>query len=56
MTPNAALTVIAVVTLAWSVRAADAPFADQVRVDGGVVKGGFRFDLAGLGEHEKKMR
>ena len=30
---------IAVVVFGWSVRAADTPFADQVRVDGGAVKG-----------------
>jgi para-nitrobenzyl esterase len=39
MTLTHALTAVAAVALAWSVRAADAPFADRVRVDGGDVKG-----------------
>jgi len=41
MTLKHALTAVAVavVALAWSAQAADAPFADQVRVDGGAVKG-----------------
>jgi len=34
-----ALTAVAMVAFVWSVQAADAPFADQVRVDGGAVKG-----------------
>ncbi len=39
MTLKHALTACAVIALAWSVQAADAPFADQVRVEGGAVKG-----------------
>jgi para-nitrobenzyl esterase len=39
MTLKHAVTAVTVVALTWAVQAAEAPFADQVRVDGGTVKG-----------------